>query len=77
MSNLVKQWDGEMIDRRFVDRRNPQDFVRGVADRMALPYTRPEPPDVFLADDIELENGDSIYTEDGGVLFEEGAIVSL
>lgn len=49
LSNLVKQWDGFMVDRRFVDRRNPQDFVRGVPDRQALPLTRPEAPDVFIS----------------------------
>lgn len=42
LSNLVKQWDGAMVDRRFVDRRNPQDFVRGVPDVQALPFSRPE-----------------------------------
>jgi len=45
LSNLVRQWDGAMVDRRFVDRRNPQDFVRGVPDRQDLPYSRPEGPD--------------------------------
>jgi hypothetical protein len=48
LSALVRQWDGEMVDRRFVDRRNPQDFVRGVPDRQDLPYARPETPDVFV-----------------------------
>lgn len=48
LAALVKQWDGAMVDRRFVDRRNPQDFVRGVPDRQDLPYARPESPDVFI-----------------------------
>jgi hypothetical protein len=50
LRNLVKQWDGEMVDRRFVDKRNPQDFVRGVKDNSALPYARPEAPDTFIAE---------------------------
>ena len=28
--------------------RHPQDFVRGVPDNQTLPWTRPEPEDVFL-----------------------------
>jgi hypothetical protein len=47
LSNLVRQWDGEMVDRRFVDKRNPQDFVRGRADEDGLPFARPEAPDRF------------------------------
>jgi hypothetical protein len=48
LNALVKQWDGAMVDSRFVDRRNPQDFVRGVPDRSDLPFARPESPDVFI-----------------------------
>lgn len=50
LSNLVKQWDGAMVDRRFVDRRqHPQDFVRGVPDNQSLPYSRPESADQFIS----------------------------
>jgi len=50
LSNLVKQWDGVMVDRRFVDRRqHPQDFVRGVPDNQSLPYSRPESADQFIS----------------------------
>lgn len=48
LSNMTKQWDGAMVDRRFVDKRNPQDFVRGVKDNQTLPFSRPEAPDVFI-----------------------------
>ena len=48
LRNLVRQWDNDLIDYRFVDKRNPQDFVRGVRDDMSLPYARPEQPDVFV-----------------------------
>lgn len=43
--NLARNWDGAMVDRKRVDKRNPQDFVRGVPDRQALPYARPEHKD--------------------------------
>lgn len=47
-SETVLTWDGLRVLRRFADKRNPQDFVRGVVDRQAVPWARPEPPDVFL-----------------------------
>ncbi|KKW92682.1 hypothetical protein YP76_07040 [Sphingobium chungbukense] len=56
LSALVRQWDGAMVDRRFVDRRNPQDFVRGVPDRQDLPYARPEAPDQFIGGIIRPED---------------------
>lgn len=48
LRNLVRQWDGEMVDYRFVDKRNPQDFVRGVPERQDLPFARPEAPDQYI-----------------------------
>ena len=48
VADLVRNWDGQMVDKRFVDKRNPQDFVRGVKDDQRLPVSRPEPEDVFL-----------------------------
>lgn len=52
LSHLVKNWNGMMVDRRFVDRRNPQDFLRGIPDRQNLPFARPEQPDVFISGPI-------------------------
>lgn len=77
LSNLVRQWDNELIDRRFVDKRNPQDFVRGVTDNQALPEARPEVPNIFLAESILTEAGVDLFTETLIPIFEEGAIVSL
>lgn len=45
---LVKQWDGAMVLPRFLDKRNPQDFVTGVRETQPQ-FTRPEAPDVFLS----------------------------
>ena len=45
---LVRQWDGMMVLPQFVDRRNPQDFVRGVPDNRVPSVIRPEAPDVFV-----------------------------
>jgi hypothetical protein len=72
LSNLVRQWDNEMVDRRFVDKRNPQDFVRGVKDDMSLPYARPESPNSFVAINIAWESGAIMTSQTGEVLLTEG-----
>ena len=46
LTALRRQWDGAMVVNP--DRRNPQDFVRGVPDRSNLPFARPEAPDQFI-----------------------------
>lgn len=75
LSNLVRQWDNQLVDYRFVDQRNPQDFVRGVKDNQALPYSRPEPPDEFAAAPILWEDGDFMMSQDDrDVLYTEGAL---
>lgn len=73
-SNLVRQWDGQLVDRRFVDRRNEQDFVRGVKDNQRLPDPRPEPPDTFIAAPILWEDGSFMMAQDDvDVIYSEGA----
>lgn len=47
MDDLVKQWDGAMVHKSFVDKRNPQDFVRAVKEHIPR-VTRPEAADTFL-----------------------------
>ena len=47
-SELRQRWDGFMVDNRCWEPRQPQDFVRGVADYQAPPFTRPEQSDVFI-----------------------------
>lgn len=64
--NLVRQWDGEYVDRRFVDKRNPQDLIRARADSHVIDNPRPEPPDVFVLTEIIWED------ESGPVLLESG-----
>ena len=48
LSEIVRQWDGLLVHRRFADRRHPQEFVRGVRDNQSLPFASPESPDVFV-----------------------------
>jgi hypothetical protein len=48
-SDTVKLWNGLIVQRSWYEARNPQDFVRGVADRQIVPDPRPEAADVFRA----------------------------
>ena len=45
---LVRNWDGALVWKKFLDRRKPQDFVRGRRDDMRNPNPSPESEDVFL-----------------------------
>lgn len=47
-SQLQKRWDGLMCCTQDWEIRQPQDFVRGVADTQVAPWTRPEPADQFI-----------------------------
>lgn len=45
---LNKRWDGLMVCPGDWEPRQPQDFVRGVADKIVPPWTRPEQEDEFI-----------------------------
>ena len=47
-SSLRQRWDGLKVDDDCWEPRQPQDFVRGVADYQAPPFTRPEQQDSFI-----------------------------
>ena len=47
LRELVRQWDGMLVHPRFLDKRNPQDFVRTPRES-TLPYTSPEGADSFV-----------------------------
>ena len=47
-SELKIRWDGLMCCHQDWEIRQPQDFVRGVADYQAPQWTRPEPSDNFI-----------------------------
>lgn len=65
LDKLRKQWDGMLtVD---PDRRNPQDHLKGIRDDPSLPYSRPEPDDVFATDYIALEDGTPILLESVGI----------
>ena len=72
LTSLVKDWQG--LRTVSPDRRNPQDFVRGVKDNPALPFSRPEPPDVYVALNLLWEDGSLMFGEDGTALLSEGIV---
>ncbi len=47
-SQVVERWDGMIVDKRSVEDRHPQDFLRGVKDDQRVPFSRPEQTEVFL-----------------------------
>lgn len=47
-SKLKQRWDGLMCCSDDYEIRQPQDFVRGVADVMKTPWSRPEPSNYFI-----------------------------
>ena len=47
-TELRQRWDGFMVCEDDWEPRQPQDFVRGVADTQVAPWTRPEPADQFI-----------------------------
>ena len=47
-SELRLRWDGLMVCHGDWEPRQPQDFVHGVADKMAPPWSRPEQSDLFI-----------------------------
>lgn len=70
LSSLRKDWQG--LYSVGPDIRNPQDFVRGVKDNMALPFARPETPDQFVAGPIYWEEGQVMMGQDGQAIWTEG-----
>ena len=46
---MFLRWDNCRVCYRCMEIRNPQDFVRGVPDNQAPPWTRPTPPPTFAS----------------------------
>jgi hypothetical protein len=63
-STAEKTWDGRYVCKSHKERRNPQDFVRGVRGEQPLPWTRSETP---LPSIILQEDGISNIRFEGGL----------
>ena len=46
--DTIKEWNGQIVERRVFEPRHPQDLVRGVRDHQGVPDPRPDSPDVFV-----------------------------
>lgn len=62
---LVRQWDGAMVLPQFCDKRNPQDFVTGVKERVPT-WGRPEPADSFVEAPVTAEGFSAALTSLSG-----------
>lgn len=61
-SELQLRWDGLMVCSGDWEPRQPQDFVHGVADKQAPPFTRAEQQDTFIfVCDLVTINGQADY----------------
>lgn len=61
-SELRLRWDGLMVDSKCWEPRQPQDFVRGVADVQAPVWTRPEQQNQFVPVTYEYDPyGNSLF----------------
>jgi hypothetical protein len=64
-SEMKKRWDGLMVCRADWNIRQPQDFVRGIPDPQAVPWSRPPQQLVFRAGLPQL-----LYDTFGGVILD-------
>ena len=42
-SDAMKTWNGFYVCRHHKEARNPQDFLKGVREQQAIPWSRPDP----------------------------------
>ena len=47
-SEGTKTWNNLYVCNHHKEVRNPQDFVKGIRDDQSVPWSRPEPEDVFV-----------------------------
>jgi hypothetical protein len=77
-SELVKEYRGDYVARRFADKPHPLDFPPPrIVERIALRNARPEPPEIGIAQPILWENYLPLIGEDGTTILGEGEVVSL
>lgn len=61
---MRKRWDGLMVCPNDWEPRHPQDFLRAVPDRQAVPWNRPQTPDVFVPFDWDKYISENIGVQD-------------
>lgn len=54
-SRLRQKWDNTWACEQDWEPRQPQDYLRGIPDNMSVPLSRPDPPNLFIQDEIVTE----------------------
>lgn len=78
-SQIRQEWTGLHVCETCWEPRHPQEFVRGVADDMTVPFANPPSDPVFLDpnevshDDRQVlsPDGSSVFASDGQAVFAE------
>jgi len=47
-SEARKRWDGLYVCMEDYEQRHPQDLLKVKQERMTVPFTRPDPEDIFV-----------------------------
>jgi len=45
---VKKTWDGFYVCFKHWEPRQPLDFLKGIADKQSVPFSRPAPPDSYI-----------------------------
>ncbi len=48
-SESKKRWDGFQVCADDYEQRHPMDFIKARADKISVPFTRPQPTDQFTS----------------------------
>lgn len=55
-SRLRQKWDNTWACSADWEPRQPQDYLKGIMDNMSVPLSRPDPPNLFIQDEIVTES---------------------
>lgn len=61
-SEIKKRWDGFLVCPDDFEHRHPQDLIRVRQDRISVPFSRPDPEEIYVAVSYI-----TIYVDDGYV----------
>lgn len=66
-SKSKERWDGFRVCSECWEPRHPVDFIRSRADKISVPFTRPQPQDTFINVNYVTLYVDSGYFESTGI----------
>lgn len=66
-TDMRTEWNGSLVEYWWYEKRNPQDFVRGIPDYQNVPFARPEPPPLFVQQPLAV--WDEMQPWDNGTLW--------